>query len=160
MIHIRKNAPYKWPNLLESLLNYLSDFHEELKEHYSLHLNSQILWQSVKKFIENHNIFMKKSQKKFYLLKNTENSAFVLDLMLRQVLKSNTRQWWPGMAKETCNQHLIRRHGVRTIFVVDCSLPDSLSAWLHSVNWSNFIVWLTLHGEILSNKMKSIFHHF
>ena len=33
--------------------------------------------------------------------------------MLCQVWKSYVRQWWPGMTKQTCNQHWIREQGVQ-----------------------------------------------
>ena len=33
--------------------------------------------------------------------------------MLCQVWKSCVRQWWSGMTKQTCDQHWIRRHGIK-----------------------------------------------
>ena len=78
-IDVPKNAPSKWTNdqlpsqiskthrqylCLPKILSYWPyGFYEELKERYSLHSISQILWQSVTKIIDTHYIFMGKSWK-------------------------------------------------------------------------------------------------
>ena len=78
-VPVPKHAPPKSPNdqlpsqinkthrqylcLPKSLSYWLSGFYEELKEHYSLHRNSPISWQSVTKIIETDYIFTKKSKK-------------------------------------------------------------------------------------------------
>ena len=67
-------------------------FYEKLKVHYSLHPNSQILWQSVTKSIETDYIFMKvMSCLKISRILPSPSS------MLCQVWKSYVWQWWPGM---------------------------------------------------------------
>ena len=53
-----------------------SGFYEELKEHYTIHLNSPILWQSVTKYIiETRYIFIKSPKTTFDFLKFTQKST-------------------------------------------------------------------------------------
>ena len=57
-------------------------------------------------------IIMKKSWKMFDLLEDSQNPSPWFNVV--QVCKSYAGQWRPGMNKQTCNRHRIRRQGVES----------------------------------------------
>ena len=55
--------------------------------------------------------------------------------MLYQVGKSYTRQWWPGMSKQTCYQHWIRGWGGRRGRRRGCEF-NNFCGWLDDKTWN------------------------
>ena len=128
MIAVPKNNPPKSTNdqlisnlkhvISKSLSYWLSGLYEQLKEHYSLHLNSPILLHSGTK-IEIHYIFMKKSPKYVTVAQRYPEFYLLTRSMLCQVWKSYAGQWWPGMITRTCNQHWFREQGWKPHYFCD-----------------------------------------
>ena len=55
--------------------------------------------------------------------------------MLCQVGKSYTRQWWPGMSKQTCYQHWIRGWGGTRGRRRGCEF-NNFCGWLDDITWN------------------------
>ena len=110
----------------KKLWHITASLYQKLKEHYLFHPNLPILWQSVTNYWDT--LYFRKSQKIFDLFKDTQDCACSLTKCL-PIPKSFSKQCRPGMNKQTCNQHWIRRE------MLQVSQFTSLIVSKIKINW-------------------------